>query len=214
MGGKFEIPIDIPNVRVESVEINRKGAFVITVSSTEQGTDCHRCGRKLSKSCGCGRAVILRHLPILGRKTYLRIFPVRYECPHCKGKKGNPVTSTQRLSWYDPATGHTKAYEEHVLLALVNSTVEDVSIKEGVGYEAVMGMIDRRIECEVDWKAFDKLDVLGLDEIALKKGHNDFVSIVTARVDGRLSILAVVADRKKATITTRVIENRSLSPPS
>jgi hypothetical protein len=76
------------------------------------------------------------------------------------------------------------------LLALVNSTVEDVSIKEEVGDEAVMGMIDRRIECEVDWKGFDKLDVLGLDEIALKKAHKDFVSIVTARVDGQISLLA------------------------
>ena len=200
MSGKFEIPIDIPNVRVESVEINRKGAFMITISSTEQGTDCHICGRKLTKSCGRGRAVILRHLPILGRKTYLRIFPVRYECPHCKGKKGKPVTSTEHLSWYDSATGQTKAYEEHVLLALVNSTVEDVSIKEDVGYEAIMGIIDRRIACEVDWKQFDKLEVLGLDEIALKKAHNDFVSIVTADVDGQLSILAVLADRKKETV--------------
>ncbi len=200
MGDRFEIPIDIANVTVESVEINRKGAFVITVSSTEQGTDCHSCGRKLTKSCGRGRAVMLRHLPILGRKTYLRIFPVRYECPHCKGKKGKPVTSTQRLSWYDPATGHTKAYEEHVLLALVNSTVEDVSLKEEVGYEAVMGMIDRRIACEVDWTQFDRLEVLGLDEIALQKGHRDFVSIVTAHVDGQLSVLAVLADRKKETV--------------
>jgi transposase len=200
MGGKLEISIDIANVRVESVEINRKGAYVITVSSTEHGTDCHSCGRPLTKSSGRGRAVVLRHLPILGRKTYLRIFPVRYECAHCKGKKGKPVTSTQRLSWYDPATGQTKAYEEHVLLALVNSTVEDVSIKEDVGYEAIMGMIDRRIECKVDWKGFERLDVLGLDEIALKKGHQDFVSIVTAHVDGQINLIGVLADRNKETV--------------
>ncbi|MCP4356903.1 MAG: ISL3 family transposase, partial [Chloroflexi bacterium] len=202
MGGKLEISIDIANVRVEKVEINRNGAYVITVSSTEHGTDCHRCGRSLRKCCGRGRAVVLRHLPILGRKTYLRIFPVRYECPHCKGKKGKPVTSTQRLSWYDPATGQTKAYEEHVLLALVNSTVADTSIKEDVGYEAIMGIIDRRIESTVDWKGFDKLDVLGLDEIALKKGHKDFVTIVTAHVQGRIRLLGVLADRKKATVKT------------
>ncbi|MCP4256373.1 MAG: transposase, partial [Planctomycetes bacterium] len=79
-------------------------------------------------------------------------------------------------------------------------TVEDVSIKEDVGYEAIMGIIDRRIECKVDWKALEKLDVLGLDEIALKKGHNDFVSIVTAHVDGQISVLAVLADRKKETV--------------
>jgi transposase len=41
---------------------------------------------------------------------------------------------------------------------------------------------------------------LGLDEIALKKGHNDFVSAVTANVQGQLRILAVLADRKKETV--------------
>jgi len=32
-----------------------------------------------------------------------------------------------------------------VLLSLVNSTVVDVSIKEGLGYEAAQGIIDRRV---------------------------------------------------------------------
>ncbi len=200
MSNKFEIPLDIPNVTIEGVDINRKGDFIITVASTEQGTPCHRCGRPLTKRCGHGGAVILRHLPILGRKTYLRIFPVRYECSHCKGKKGKAVTTTQRVSWYEPRSAHTKAYEEHVLLVLVNSTVADVSVKEALGYEAIMGMISRRIETKVNWKNLDKLGVLGVDEIALKKGHKDFVTIVTARVDGQLTVLAVLADRKKETV--------------
>jgi len=53
---------------------------------------------------------------------------------------------------------------------LVNSTVEDVSIKEDIGYEAIMGMIDRHICHTIDWHQFTRLDVIGLDEIALKKG--------------------------------------------
>jgi transposase len=47
------------------------------------------------------------------------------------------------------------------------------------------------------------LGTLGLDEIALKKGHGDFVVIVTARlVDGRVAgrVLAVLANREKATV--------------
>jgi hypothetical protein len=38
------------------------------------------------------------------------------------------------------------------------------------GYEAVMGILDRHIQGEVDWNQFVRLDVLGLDEISLKKG--------------------------------------------
>jgi transposase len=44
------------------------------------------------------------------------------------------------------------------------------------------------------------LDQLGLDEISLKKGHQDFVTIVSARIKGELHILAVLADRKKETV--------------
>ena len=43
--------------------------------------------------------------------------------------------------------------------------------------------------------------MLGLDEIALKKGHRDFVVIVTARLaTGRVCLLGVLSDRKKKTV--------------
>jgi transposase len=83
---------------------------------------------------------------------------------------------------------------------LVNSTVHDVCIKEDIGYEAVMGIIDRRLNHTIDWTAFTRLDVIGLDEISLKKGHKDFVSIVTARIDDETMILGVLRDRKKETV--------------
>ena len=130
MADTFEIPLDIPNVKIEKVETNRQGEIIITVRSTEEGTHCHLCGRRTTERYGHDQPITLRHLSILGKKTYIRIVPVRYACPHCKGKKGRPATTTQRLSWYEPRSPHTKAYEEHVLLSLVNSTVEDVSIKE------------------------------------------------------------------------------------
>ena len=101
---------------------------------------------------------------------------------------------------YDPRSGHTKAYEQQVLLGLINSTVEDVRLKEDLGYEAVMGIIDRHVRTQVNWKKLKQLEVLGLDEIALKKGHRDFVTIVTALIAGQLSVLAVLPDRKKETV--------------
>jgi transposase len=44
------------------------------------------------------------------------------------------------------------------------------------------------------------LDQLGLNEIALKKGHKDFVTIVTLRFQGNIQLLGVLKNRKKATI--------------
>jgi len=76
---------------------------------------------------------------------------------------------------------------------LSNSTVSDVSRKERLGAEAVEGILNRRVAQAVDWASLKVLGVLGVDEIALKKGHRDFVTIVSAQPPGgELTILAVL----------------------
>jgi transposase len=193
---KFEIPLGIPGVKIDRVEERPNGDFVITVTSSIVGTQCRRCGRTIDKFHGHDREIELRHLSILGRKTYIRIRPARYQCPYCD----EGPTTTQKTSWYHPGSRQTKAYEKHILLTLINGTVKDVSIKEGIGYEAAMGIIDRHIGRKVDWNEIHTIEVLGLDEISLKKGHKDFVTLVTVRTGGNIQILAVLKDRKKSTV--------------
>jgi transposase len=76
--------------------------------------------------------------------------------------------------------------------------VADVSIKEGLGYEAVQGVIDRRIREQVDWSEFPDLAQMGIDEIAIKKGHRDFFTIVTTRLAS--GVLGVLEGWEKATV--------------
>lgn len=193
----FEMPLDIEDVEIESVEFKENGEIIITVTSTLEGTYCHRCGQKITDSYGDDREITLRHLSILGRPTYIQIRPKRYRCRSCSDRP----TTTQKLSWYDARSPHTKAYETHVLLSLVNSTVEDVRIKEGLGYEAVMGIIDRHVSEKVDWSQLSELPIIGVDEISLKKGHRDYVAIITARLSNHQNqILAVLKDRQKETV--------------
>lgn len=189
-------PLDIPNVKVSSVRRNKRGDYIITVESTQGGTICQYCGRKITKFNGHGRWIKLRHLPILGHRVYIRLRPKRYACPHCGGK-----TTTQTLDWYETRSPHTKAYDQHLMVQLVNSTVEDVSRKEDVGYDAVDGAIERYIHASVNWDEFDALRVIGIDEIALTKGRRNFIAIVTTQqADGHVAVLAVLPDRKKKTV--------------
>ena len=192
----FEIPLDIPDVTIENVTPNRRGHIQITVKSTVEGTPCHRCGKMTTQFYGEDREITLRHLPILGRKTFICLRPKRSQCLHCQG---NPTT-TQTLSWYTPRSAFTKAYEKQIWLSLVNSTVQDVSIKEDIGYEAIMGIIDRYIERDINWEDVTRLEVSGLDEISLKKGHRDFVAIITGRSATETVILGVLPYLKKATV--------------
>jgi transposase len=184
-------------VQVRNVEQNARGECTITIESTLEGTRCRQCGREITDLHGVDEAITLRHLPILGRPVYLRLRPKRYRCPYCAGG----LTTTQQLSWYSAKSPHTKAYEKYILLQLVHATIEDVSIKEGLGAKAIEGLVERWISREVRWGEVKRVKILGLDEIALKKGHRDFVVIVTGKATSdEVKVLAVLPDRKKQTV--------------
>lgn len=191
------IPLDIPDVRVLGTEITHKGEVIITVESTKEETVCHRCGKMIHKFHGHDSWVSIRYLSVFGRPTYLRYRPKRYQCQECEGKP----TTTQTLEWHNSNSPHAILYDEHILLQLVNATIEDVAIKEGLAYDSVLGALERQVDEKVNWSRYTKLKTLGLDEIALKKGHRDYVVIVTARLeDGRVVILGVLSDRLKDTV--------------
>jgi transposase len=189
------IPLDIPEVKILKTEFTPKGELVITIESTKPDRRCQRCGRNIAKFHGHDEWITIRYLPVFGRPSYLRYRPRRYYCSDCD------VTTTQSVDWHEPNSPHTMAYDEHVLLQLVNATIQDVSLKEELAYDRVLGVLERRVNRTVDWGQFESLNVLGLDEIALKKGHDDFVVIVTARLkDQRLAILGVLENREKETV--------------
>ena len=134
------------------------------------------------------------------RRVYLEIRPKRYRCPHCEGRP----TPTQRCDWYDPNSPHTKAFEKGVLRCLVNSTVVDVSQKLGLGPDAVDGILGRWVSTTVEWSRLPTLETLGIDEIALTRGHGNYVAVISTRdAQGQIAVLAVLAvlpDRLKATV--------------
>ena len=78
------------------------------------------------------------------------------------------------------------------------NTSHAISIKRGINETAVEGIINRHIRQEVNWQTLECIPLLGLDEIALKKGHKDFVVIISAiNESGDKCILAVLLDQKK-----------------
>ena len=42
-----------------------------------------------------------------------------------------------------------------------------------------MGVLDRWITTKLNWEKFQQIEILGIDEIALKRGHRDYVVLVT-----------------------------------
>ena len=137
----IEIPLDIDEIDIKRLIFTERDEIVIEVESTVEGTYCHQCERKTTKYHGCNREIMLRHLPILGKKTYLLTKPIRYICENCDSHP----TTTQILPWYDARSSCTKAYEQHLMLMLINSTITDVSCKEDIGWDVIEGLLGRFI---------------------------------------------------------------------
>lgn len=188
--------LELSDTAVVSIRESTNGrALTIEIKSTREHVHCRQCGGP-TRGHGLGRPLRLRHLSILGKETYIEITPRRGICEYCD----QSPTTTEILDWYEANGKMTKPYEQHLLFELVNSTVADVSRKEEVDYQAVANLIDRYIESEIDWSKIVALGVLGIDEISIKKGYQDYVTLVTYRINDKVHILGVVPGREKAKI--------------
>ncbi|MBF0240673.1 MAG: ISL3 family transposase [SAR324 cluster bacterium] len=192
----FDLDLELPDVDVLRVDRDAKGDYLIELHSTKDKGICRQCGREIRHFKGYDEWIQIRHLPVLGRAVYLRIRPRRYQCLECE----NEPTTSEEFSWRSPRKSYTKAYQDHVLRSLMNSTIDDVCLKEGLGEKHVESMLSQSFFGKDPLKHIQSIGTLGLDEIALKKGHQNFVVIVSSRVNDRTRVLGVLKDRKKATV--------------
>jgi transposase len=192
----INLGIDFPGAKVIKTEKDQRGNLLITVETTEDHVACRICNKKIYKQHGVYRERKLKHLPAFGTNTFIIYSPHRYIC---EDFQDNPTT-TATPSWHSQNGLHTTEYENHLLMELVNSTIADVAIKECITEDAVLRVVIRRIASKVNWNDIKSLGVIGIDEISLKKGYKDFVTIITSRVDGKITLLAVLDGRKKAII--------------
>jgi transposase len=130
----------------------------------------------------------------LDTPVYLKIHPVRYQCKDCDD---NPTT-TETYDWCSRGSSVTKGLEKYLMRNLIHSTVQDVSKKEKVGYKVLTAALNRQINQKVDWAEYKNLDIIGIDEISMKKGHKSYVTIVSVRnKQGNLSVIAVIEGRSR-----------------
>lgn len=191
----FTLPLDITSLEITAQSIDNKGNITFVVVSTCSDTTCHKCGKQATKVYGSNPPRTVQHTSILDRKVYLQIKPVRYECEHCGS------TTSELYDWCDRNAKVTKALEEYIMRNLINSTIEDVSKKLKVSYKTVASVVDREVSKEVDWSNYTDLNVIGIDEISDRKGHQDYLVIISTKTkSGELSVIAVLTDRSKAGI--------------
>ncbi len=192
----ISVPFNIPNINITNINILDNNDIIVKVENTIVGTCCKHCGQYLDKAHSLNKTIKLKHLPSFGNTVYIEFQPTRFQCFDCEGCP----TTTEKLPWYQSSGHCTQLYAEYIINLLVNSTITDVAKQENITYKKVIGIINKHIPNEIDWSKINSIEYLGIDEISLKKGHKDFVVIISTKIQGKAVVLAVLKDRKKKTV--------------
>jgi len=185
--------LGLSDINILEIYLRDNRELIIKVESTQPNTPCRNCG-KTCKAHGYDRPMELRHLPVLGYKTFIQLTPKRGICTDCDDK---PITTTQTLDWYDRHARQTKPYESYLLFELINSTLADVSRKEEMDWHTIETILDKHIDTEVDFDQIPFLGVLGIDEVSLRKGHKKYVTVITYRHNDKVKILKTIDGRDR-----------------
>jgi transposase len=196
MDNNLQILLDLPDILVLKVSKIKKGAWLILVESKVTSTFRRKCGKHITDYHDIDTSIHLRYLPLFEVPVYIELRPKRYCCSQCDGRP----TSTQELSWYQRRSPNTKAYEHWLLRMLINATVTNLGRKLKLSEQCVTEILGYWIETKVSWSTFESIEIIGIDEISLKRGNRDFVALVTTPTEQGVAILTVLKNLKQETI--------------
>lgn len=193
------LPLDIESLEIVSQETDKKGNIILHVVSKHAQSRCHKCGKPATKRNGTAPPRSIRHLPVFEKPVYLRITPVRYTCEHCD----DHPTTTEQYDWCDRNSSTTKGLDEYIMRQLIHSTIEDASKKAHVSCKSIQTILNRHVDVIVDWEKIQPIESIGIDEIAMKKGHQSYVTVISGKTrSGELYIMAILPGRAKEDVTS------------
>ncbi len=147
----------------------------------------------------------VRDVPWAGKRCALVIPARRFTCDHCR----RPCT--ERLESVAPRARYTRRYEHYLFEQCRGTTIQAVHRREGLGYKAVEGVYYRLATQRHGAPTLQAVRRLGMDEIALKKGHGQYVLVVSDLDHG--CVLTVLPERTKealeAYLATWTVDQRA-----
>lgn len=136
------------------------------------------CGARRCSGCGfCGAPVHdqeerrVRDLPIFEARVELVVPRLRLLCPHCGPK-------LEELAWLEPYARVTKRLANSVARLCKVMSVRHVAAFYGLSWSTVKLIDLRHLMRELGPPRLDDVEVIGMDEFAIQKGHRYATVIV------------------------------------
>jgi transposase len=168
-----------------------EGFICIHLEITASGASCPHCG-KYSEELHQDRPVLIRDLPTFGQKVLLKVPRRQFYCHSCQGY------FTEQLEFLNPHRHHTKRYEENIYHRICSSTIEQISRDENLSTDEIQGIFDY-VWSQQQPKNWSEAKRVSMDEVAMHKGHKDFIGVVSD-IDAR-TLLEVVPSNSQEDMT-------------
>lgn len=178
---------------IEEVEVHAiktsSSSYELSVSSVLRAGICPSCGSKCSKVKSYTNRRI-KDLPISGKKVILDLEVRQFECDCGK-------YFTESFRFVRPYKHLTTRYEEYLYCRSKGVDLQYLSDKEGIDWKTLNEVFETYSKAEISGrKDWSKVTHIAMDEIALKKGHNNYVVVVLDLLSG--VILDILPQRDKA----------------
>jgi transposase len=166
--------LSIPNYIVVGVEISNDTNDTITldIQSTMNGVNCPHC-KTYCTDLHENHPRIVRDLPISGKACYLRFNRRRFFCPRCR----KPFSET--LEFVQEYRDYTNRYQAWIFQQVKENNIAAVVRSESLNYDQIESIFLFEAKNRIPTNPFMNLKRLGMDEIALRKGKQDFVLILS-----------------------------------
>jgi len=186
--------LNIPNYEVVGVETNDE-QIILDIQSTMKGAKCPRC-KTYSSDLHENHPRIVRDLPISGKACYLRFSRRRFFCPKCSSPFSEPLCFVKEYRDY------TNRYQARIFHQVKENNITAVMRLENLTYEQVESIFLTEAKSYIPVNPFTGLKRLGIDEISLRKGKQDFVLILSNLDTGE--IVDVIEKRTKEKLRSRL----------
>lgn len=161
------------------VHASAGGALIHVAPDRRFHPRCHACGRPAATVHSQGHQRIVRDLNVADTQTWLQVVYRKVECEGCRRVR------VEALSFVATGQRVTRRLARHIYDLCRHLPVETVARHLGLNPKTVRAIDRAGLEAEFGHTDYDGLEVLAIDEIALKRGHR-YMTVVLDQRSGRV----------------------------
>lgn len=175
--------LDLDNIKVRSHRLHDGIGIILQTESKKIYSNCPRCGTK-SHRLHQNHRHIVKDLPCGEKPVFLEVNRRQFKCEICE----KPFS--EELDFVSKKRTYTKRLANQTIKDVLENDIHSVASKGIVTTEEIERMLKDASEVLTNLKPLN-LKILGIDEIALNKGHGNYCAVLidldTSKVIARRS---------------------------